>query len=490
MTLEPPSSPPPERRIYCNRTLNLRSIKAVGFDMDYTLVHYRVAEWERQAHERARLALASRGWPVEDLTFDPEFVTLGLILDLELGNIVKANRFGYVTRACHGTRMLDFEEQRRLYSRVLVDIGTPRWAAMDTLFSLSEVSLFAQLVDRYDAGHTPPATGYAGVRRAVRESIDQVHMIDQLKAEIMADPDRFVELDPELVLTLLDLKHAGKRLLLITNSEWTYTQAMLSYALDASLPDGMTWRQLFDLVIVGARKPSFWTTPSPAFAVVDDSGLLRPHPGPLAPGGVYLGGHAALVERDLGLAGEEILYVGDHIYADVHVTKDALRWRTALVVRELERELTALTEFAPRQAELSALMNRKVALERRYSRLRVELQRHDAGYGPPTRLRPETLRRLQGELRTELGALDARIAPLAQAAGELVNPRWGTVMRAGNDKSFLARQIERSADVYMARVSCFLHESPFVYLRSPGSSLPHDPAPNPSVSAPPEAASR
>ena len=38
--------PSAERGIFVNRTLNLRSIKAVGYDMDYTLVHYRVAEWE------------------------------------------------------------------------------------------------------------------------------------------------------------------------------------------------------------------------------------------------------------------------------------------------------------------------------------------------------------------------------------------------------------------------------------------------------------
>ncbi|MBN2191425.1 MAG: HAD-IG family 5'-nucleotidase [Polyangiaceae bacterium] len=473
MPKDPILTPPPERRIYCNRTLNLRSIKAVGFDMDYTLVHYRVAEWERQAYERARRGLAARGWPVEGLEFDPEFVTLGLILDLELGNIVKANRFGYVTRACHGTRMVDFEEQRRLYSRVLVDVGSPRWVAMDTLFSLSEVSLFAQLVDRFDAGATSAATGYLGVHRAVRQSIDEVHLLDQLKAEIMDDPDRFVELDPELPLALLDLKHAGKRLLVITNSEWTYTQAMLSYVLDAFLPGSMTWRDLFDLVFVGARKPTFWTAPSPAFALVDNSGLLRPHAGPLVLGGVYHGGHAGQVERDLALAGEEILYVGDHIYADVYVTKDVLRWRTALVVRELERELQAVNAFRSQQAELSRLMEEKAALEHQYSVLRVALQRHEGGYGDSPGRRPETLRRRMGELRTELTRLDARIAPLAQAAGELVNPRWGTVMRAGNDKSHLVRQIERAADVYMARVSCFLHETPFAYLRSTGGSLPH-----------------
>ena len=38
--------PPPDRtrQIFCNRTLNLRAIKAIGYDMDYTLIHYRVDE--------------------------------------------------------------------------------------------------------------------------------------------------------------------------------------------------------------------------------------------------------------------------------------------------------------------------------------------------------------------------------------------------------------------------------------------------------------
>src|SRR5262245_43013522 len=89
---------PPERGIFCNRTLNLRSIRAIGYDMDYTLVHYRVAVWERHAYEHARKRLLERGWPVANLTFDPEFAILGLILDLEFGNLVKASRFGYVTR--------------------------------------------------------------------------------------------------------------------------------------------------------------------------------------------------------------------------------------------------------------------------------------------------------------------------------------------------------------------------------------------------------
>ena len=47
-------------------------------------------------------------------------------------------------------------------------------------------------------------------------------------------------------------------------------------------------------------------------------------------------------------------------------------------------------------------------------------------------------------------------------------------MRAGNDKSLYARQVERYADIYTSRVSNFLHTTPFVFFRAPRGSLPHD----------------
>jgi 5'-nucleotidase len=70
--------------------------------------------------------------------------------------------------------------------------------------------------------------------------------------------------------------------------------------------------------------------------------------------------------------------------------------------------------------------------------------------------------------------LDEEIAPLAEAAGEVSNERWGPLMRAGNDKSHMARQVERHADIYLSRVSNMIHATPFAYFRSPRGSLPHD----------------
>ena len=46
-----------------------------------------------------------------------------------------------------------------------------------------------------------------------------------------------------------------------------------------------------------------------------------------------------MVESSLNVHGDEILYVGDHIYTDVSVSKVHLRWRTALICRELEEEV-------------------------------------------------------------------------------------------------------------------------------------------------------
>jgi HAD superfamily 5'-nucleotidase-like hydrolase len=466
---------PPGRQVFSNRTLNLRSIRAVGYDMDYTLVHYHVTEWERRAYEQVRANFVAQGWPVGDLAFDPQQVIRGLVLDVEHGNLLKANRFGFVKRATHGTRELSFEELRAIYSRTIVDLAEPRWVFLNTLFSLSEGCIYAQLVDRLDRGVVPGPMGYRELYQQVKDNLDRAHVEGQLKAEVIADPARYVAVDAETPLALLDQKHAGKKLLLITNSDWSYTQAMMSLAFDPLLPGGGSWRELFDLVIVGARKPDFFTGQAPFLEVVTPDGLMRPAVGELASGGAYFGGSASRLERALGLSGDEILYVGDHMFGDVHVSKRVLRWRTALILRELEDEVEAIHAFAANEAILAGRMQEKEALEATQAQLRLALQRKRGGYGPPVDDSEDELEKQMHELRARLLALDAEIAPLAKAAVEVLNARWGLLTRAGNDKSHLARQIERYADIYTSRVSNFLYATPFVYLRSRRGSLPHDP---------------
>jgi 5'-nucleotidase len=469
-----PSDAPPGRGLYCNRTLNLRALKAIGYDMDYTLVHYRVEAWEQKAYDYLQQKLVDRGWPVADLRFVPDFAMRGLIVDTELGHLVKADRFGYVKRAYHGMTRLDFDEQRRAYARTLVDLSDPRWVFLNTFFSLSEACMYAQLVGRVEAHEVPEVVGYADLWARIRHALDSAHAAGRLKQEIVTEPERYVVPDPDTALALLDQKEAGKRLLLITNSEWSYTKAVLEYAIDPFLPSGLTWRGLFDLTIVSSRKPGFFTERAPLFEVVNDEGLLRPCVGGPTGPGVYLGGHAGLVEDYLGVSGSEILYVGDHLYTDVRISKDIQRWRTGLIVRELEDEIAAMERHRAERERLEALMAEKTSLEREQARMRLALQRREKAYGPLVPAGDGASEAAMARSRNRADRLDNEIAPLAATLGSLYHSVWGPLMYAGSDQSHLARQVESYADVYTSRVSNFLFESPFAYLRAPRGRMAHD----------------
>lgn len=513
----------PERGVYCSRTLNLRSIKAIGYDMDYTLIHYDVNAWEGRAYEYGLETLRGQGVPVEGLRFDPGLVIRGLIMDKEYGNLIKVDRFGLVKRAMHGTRMMGWQEIRQFYGREVVNLRNEgRWVFLNTLFSVSEAVMYMQLVDRLDQGAfssaAPGQLTYQGLYKLVSKALYRAHVEGKLKREIIQAPERFVEPDPEMAQTLLDQKEAGKMLLLITNSDYEYTARMMAFAYDRFLPDGMTWRDVFDMVIVMSRKPEFFSYSMPLYEVVTPDGLMRPV---LAArlGGLYCGGSARQVEAALGVEGDDILYVGDHIYTDAALAKINFRWRTALIIRELEQEVQALAAGRPHRDELKQLMAKKEIVGDLLNHLRLARQRATApdrdaaaaaaanggqtaageaagversagssssasSSGSGSRLSggealsiedEEALNETLAQLLLVLDELDARIGPMLEQDGRHFNRRWGYLSRAGlNDKSQLCRQIEKYADVYSSRVSNFLRYSPYMYFRSPTQSLAHD----------------
>ncbi|KAM1191495.1 hypothetical protein ACFX2I_011959 [Malus domestica] len=478
----PFSSRQSPRGIFCSRTLNLRSISAIGYDMDYTLMHYNVIAWEGRAYDYCMENLKKVGFPVDGLAFDPDLVIRGLVIDKEKGNLVKPDRFGYVKRAMHGTTMLSNRAVSEMYGRELVDLRKEtRWEFLNTLFSVSEAVAYMQMVDRLDDGTIAAEIGpldYKGLYKAVGRALFRAHVEGQLKSEIMSKPELFVEPDPELPLALLDQKEAGKKLLLITNSDYHYTNKMMQHSFNRFLPNEMGWRDLFDIVIVSARKPEFFQMSHPMYEVVTGEGLMRPC-FKAKTGGLYSGGSAQMVENSLNIHGDEILYVGDHIYTDVSQSKVHLRWRTALVCRELEEEYSALILSGGHRAALVDLINQKEVVGDLFNQLRLASQRQTKGRPAQTlaatNLEDQELSESMQKLLIVMQRLDQKIAPMLEADGELFNKRWGFLSRAGFwDKSHLMRQIEKYADIYTSRVSNFLHYTPFMYFRSQEQTLAHD----------------
>jgi len=456
-----------ENRVFVNRTLNFNNIKLLGFDMDYTLATYNVPVFEEKAFEIVvEKLIKEKGYPPEirSLEFDPNFVIRGLIIDSELGNFLKVNRYGYVKKCSHGTRFLTVEEQKKIYATSDIDFMDPRFYIIHTLFSIAEGCLFARLVDWFE--NEKKSVNFQRVFKDVRTSIDDTHQDGSLKGLVIHEPEKYLIQDKRTVDVLKKFRHFGKKLALITNSDFEYSQVVMGHCFDSFLPNS-SWHNLFHIVVVASNKPNFFLQ-APKFLRVDPkTGLLSNFHGPLEWGNFYQGGNAKLFERDLGLTASEIVYLGDHILGDVVTLKKTIGWRTGLVVQELATEVPILEANRDIRRQIDSLMVEKDALENKSYVLKEKLWDCVERHSPSLELKRDSF-------REQISKIDDTLTALIHQEQKGFNPYWGEVMRAGNEESRFATIVERYACIYMSSIANLSHYSPFKYFRPPRRYLAHD----------------
>ena len=176
-------------------------------------------------------------------------------------------------------------------------------------------------------------------------------------------------------------------------------------------------------------------------------------------GRVYCGGSARLVEKLFNSKEDELLYVGDHLFTDANAVKASMRWRTALVVQELDLEIRAAATETRRTAQIDALLGERDNLESELNVKRIALQRWDQDRQPSPGLSDEThaeeYRRDVVSLRAAVKQVDDRLEPLLARVGEAFNRHWGYLTRArATTTSRTSRARSRKcADVYCAKVT-------------------------------------
>src|SRR5512142_1442370 len=423
---------PRARQVLVNRNLRMDKVEAVGFDMDYTLAMYQLVRLETLAF-RMTLArmIEAHGYPREigSLVYDPAFVIRGLVVDKRHGNIFKMDRHNHVGRCYHGRRPLPDDELRRLYRNEKIHLSSPRFAWIDTLFALPEACLFAEVIDLLEG--TGRTVDYGKLFDDIRESIDMVHRDGSLKAEVRKDLSRYVVKDPELGPALHKLRSGGKKLFLLTNSLWDYTDAVMSFLLDGVLHEYPSWRNYFDAVVTGAAKPAFFSERRPLW-LLGPAGERLAEATNLERGRAYEGGDLPTFERLMGIGGDRVLYVGDHIYGDILRSKKSSLWRTCMVVQEIEEELAWLERSSDPLAELSRLEGLRVRMEDELAVHRATLNGLDrrierSADGPAREALDADRRRAKAELdalRKALKEADGRIAELERGVEEGLNPYW------------------------------------------------------------------
>lgn len=488
---------PRSARIFTNRNLRMQQITAIGFDMDHTLALYERTTFEQLTFDMAVENLVRwKGYPeaVRRIRYQPDFIIRGLVVDKKLGNLLKMDAHGYIAVATHGTRRMAREERLRCYRNLRINLRSPRYQSFDTLFSMPEGSLYAAVVD---LKAEDPQGSMASIRLDqifddVRNCVDKVHRDGSLKSVIMQDLDRYFVHDPNLRATLLRFRALGKKLFLLTNSEYEYTEAVMSHLLCV---EGQDWKDLFDLVIAESGKPAFFMEGRPQEAIATPSSARKED-------FCFRGGNASFIENFLGASGDAVLYFGDHTYGDILRSKKTVGWRTAMILFELEHEIrvqerrehlaSEVRDLEARSQDLSRDRDQLALLLRAYQSI---LKRPHENHEVPEWARGYMAREIRDfialsrddragrtfELENTLRGLDfllaqtdARAKVLGTRVRDAYNPHWGWLFREGNKGSRFGRQVKEFACIYTSRVANFLNYPGNFYFIAPEERMPHE----------------
>ena len=478
--------------IFCNRELKLDGIKAIGFDMDYTLAQYQQPNFDQLAFDGAKKKLVENlGYPEDVLNFeyDHSFWTRGLIIDTQRGNFLKIDRHKYVRVAFHGFDRMSSTTRKLLYARTfnkVMSFSEKHFVNMDTLFQFVDAHLFACLVDLKDKGEHESLDfrTYEELFRHVRECIDLCHRDGVIKDQVHQDPAQYIVQDKGLLPMLRRYREQGVKLFLLTNSLWEYTSTAMNYLYHGErVSDEQQarneWMELFDLMIVGSCKPAYMLDPYlNLFRVNPADGSLLNTDGVyeiealgengaaqfLAKGNTFQGGNWLHLQAMLEIkAGEEILYVGDHLYSDVLRSKRTLGWRSAFIMPELEEEMKVFAQNEGLAKQITGLRQLREELDA----MADDIRRHED-------CSDTTVQDKLASLQTQDKLLKAKLTELASRWHSAFHPVWGAIFHAGYQDSRFAFYVQNYACLYTSRATNLGLPSSDRSFRTTMEMLPHD----------------
>lgn len=448
-----------EQAIFANNELGLRHIDVYGFDYDYTLASYSDA-LHFLIYDLAVMELVSTfGYPrgIEEMKYDPDFAIRGLHFDTSNGLLLKVDAFHNIMLGSvyRGLQPVPNEEVFKIYEGTHLAItkinpsnflNGPRRTMhhMIDLFSYPEMVLLSNVIEFFQQKGIPYDPEY--LFRDCEQAVQNVHKSGKMYQAVINDIDTYLERSPLLGELLNGLVSSGKMLFLITNSGYEFVKKGMDHII------GKGWRDLFDVIITQARKPSFYHQHASRPFRCLDTRLYRPtwqKVSALCKGQVYMEGNIEQFIKFTGWYGPNVLYFGDHVYSDLRDPVLHHGWRTGAIIPELETEIRKSNspEFQRSVIWLSSLQDLLIQLK---------------AFPPSPRQAQlkEEWKQERRELRWNLKAL--------------FNPRFGSVFRTYNNSTYFTRRLVRFADLYMSSVENLL-KYPSNYTFYPRrTALPHE----------------
>ena len=338
---------------------SLASCDWIGFDLDHTLIRYRLkelhtliyrlmSEYLVNFHEYNRRLL--------DIAYDEEFGVKALIYDGLYGNLIQLDSNGLVHTAWHGTcRRLSPTEIKESYPNALEAIEedpSKRFLCIFTYFDHAISYLLGNLVDMIDQENLYEECStnrinfegkFSFFLKDLRAGFDYLFgdfNRGNYFSTLRENPQGYVYPRPDVRCWLEKLKQSGKKLFLATNSRADYTDLLNTFAF------GKDWKDLFEVIIVDCKKPLFFTESNKQVfqRLTDDHQqsipvtveemieLFDTNP-------IYAFGNSDDLHSVMSRISEKdpvVIYFGDHIKSDINALKRHTNWLAGAVIEELE----------------------------------------------------------------------------------------------------------------------------------------------------------
>ncbi|OTF76694.1 5'-nucleotidase domain-containing protein-like protein, partial [Euroglyphus maynei] len=231
-----------------------------------------------------------------------------------------------------------------------------RMKQLNDLFSVPEMCLLSNVTENFIQNNIPyyPEILYHDVTSAIRSIHPVIHkMLDSQKI-----PD-YLEKNERLPVFLEHLRKHNKKVFLITNSPFYFVDNGMKYMI------GDDWRTLFDVIVVQARKPSFFKKessfhldyrPFRTFNLGSDR-MNWNRVSTLDRDKIYMEGTVSGLLKMTGWNSNRVIYFGDQIYSDLADITLNFGWRTGAIIAELEKEIETHNspEFKEAVSALQAL---------------------------------------------------------------------------------------------------------------------------------------
>ncbi|KAF2884999.1 hypothetical protein ILUMI_21173 [Ignelater luminosus] len=424
----------------CNE-LDLKEVKVYGFDYDYTLACYKPS-MDYLLYNLGRQTLIEQfKYPkaIGELHYKPGFAIRGLHYDIEKGILLKLDsflqiQFGSVYR---GLTPLSNEEVLQVYKNRIIPIAYvearteleqdayTKMVQLADLFSVPEMTLLCNVADYFERNHIDfhPEILFRDVKNSFRNSHPVMHKI------VEQNVSEYIKHSEDLRLFFNRLVAADKKLFLVTNSPYRFVNKGMAMLI------GNDWKDYFDVIIVQARKPRFFTEKSRPIRVFDEqSGThVWDRVMKLEKGKIYYEGTVKQLQDMTGWRGHQVLYFGDHPYSDLADVTLEHGWRTGAIINELTHEIETLnrTDFKQNANWLQMLTQL--------------IEEHQDCEDPNEQRVLAKWMQERDHIRNEIKFV--------------FNEQFGSVFRTYHNPTYFSRRLFRFADIYTSNITNLLNYS-------------------------------